>query len=471
MRDKVYQHIYIHGGRIIDIAQGIDQFGEIFISNGKIMELSRGTNSIQKYTSETILKIDATGLIITPGFIDIHCHLRDPGYENKENIITGTKAAAAGGFTTICCMPNTNPPLDNWLIIKQLIDKINNDAIVNVLPVACITKRRKGHELTEMAELANAGAIAFSDDGDGVANSKLMRNALELSVELSLPIMEHCEDKSLSNGGAINEGWVSKKLGVTGVPAASEEVMVARNLILAQLTGGKLHISHVSTQKSVQMIRMAKERGITVTAEVTPHNLMLTQSNVLNTYPASKGTTAFSSANSDSLQTTFETLYNTNAKMYPPLRTEEDTACLVKALKDGTIDAIATDHAPHTSLDKQGDLSSAAFGITGFETTFGCLMGLVHSGSIDLVKLISKLTYEPAMIIGRTAELGVIKTGRRADITIFDPAKKWIVNSAQFYSKGKNTPFDGFTCKGKVIVTIVNGDIAYVDTTLELNSN
>ena len=469
MKYRKHQPILISGGRIVDVAQGIDQIGDIFIENDKVVEFGKGTNSIDKSESENILNIDATGLIITPGFIDIHCHLRVPGYENKENIITGTRAAAAGGFTTICCMPNTSPPLDNRSIIEWLVEKANNEAIVNVLPVACITKGRNGQELTEMAELAKAGVIAFSDDGDGVSNSNLMRSALECSAALGLPIMEHCEDKFLSAGGTINEGWVSEKLKVTGIPAASEEVMVARDLILAHLTGSKIHISHVSTQGSVQMIRIAKEKGIMVTAEVTPHNLTLTQENVFKNRPGNEAAhTAYLTNKEQSHPNNgFDRLYNTNAKMYPPLRTEADIDCLIEALKDGTIDAIATDHAPHTLLDKEGDLCSAAFGVTGFETAFGCLMAPVHSGKIDLIKLISKLTYEPAMIIGKTKELGILRAGQSANVTIFDPNREWIVDSTQFYSKGKNTPFDKFKFKGKIMATIVNGKIAYIDTTLE----
>jgi dihydroorotase len=469
MKYKKHLPIAIYGGRIIDPAQGIDQVGDLFVKNGKIVELTNGTNSIDKFESETAIELDATGLIITPGFIDIHCHLREPGYENKESIITGTKAAAAGGYTTICCMPNTSPPLDNLSIIKWLIDKINKEAIVNVLPVACITKGREGQELTEMAELAKAGVIAFSDDGDGLSNSRLMRSALEYCSKLGLPIMEHCEDKALSAGGVINEGWVSEKLGVIGIPAAAEEVMVARDLILAQLTKSKIHISHVSTEGSVLMIRIAKEKGIRVTAEVTPHNLTLTQNEVFKYKPGTReiNTERCLSNSRQGLLTKFDSpIYNTNAKMYPPLRTEADIACLVEALKDGTIDAIATDHAPHTAMDKEGDLSSAAFGVSGFETAFGCLMGLVHTGKINLIKLISKLTYEPAMIIGKVNELGILKTGRSADITIFDPKREWIVDSNQFISKGKNTPFDKFQFKGKIMATIVNGDIAYIDNTL-----
>ncbi len=472
MNYKMNQPILIYGGRIIDAAQDIDQIGDLFVNNGKIVELSRGTIPINKYESESVLKINAKGLIITPGFIDIHCHLREPGYSNKETIITGTKAAAAGGFTTICCMPNTNPPLDNQSIIKWLINKTKREGIVNVLPVACITKGREGLELTEMAELVKTGVVAFSDDGNGVSNSKIMRNALEYSAQLGFPIMEHCEDKALSAGGSINEGLVSEKLGVIGIPAAAEEVMVARNLILAHLTGGKIHISHVSTRGSVQMIRIAKEKGIKVTAEVTPHNLTLTQNNVFKNIPDGiKASTIKSSDKEQNLLTKLDSVYNTNAKMYPPLRTDKDIECLIEALNDGTIDAIATDHAPHTLIDKNGDLYSSAFGVSGFETAFGCIMGLVHTGKIDLISLVSKLTYKPAMIIGKANELGFLKKDRSANITIFDPKQEWTVDSKLFLSKGKNTPFDGFRFKGKIMATIVNGDVAYIDNTLRPHSN
>ena len=297
-----------------------------------------------------------------------------------------------------------------------------------------------------MAELAEAGVVAFSDDGDPVASSQLMRRALEYSRDLGLPIIDHCEDKALSDNGIINEGQISAKLGLKGIPAAAEEVMVARDLILAKLTKARLHIAHVSTKGSVELIRRAKEEGISVTAEVTPHHLTLTEERIAGESPNKS--------------------FDTNAKVNPPLRTKEDVQALIKGLKDGVIDAIATDHAPHTLADKNCGLELAAFGISGFETAFGCLMSLVHQGEISLTQLISKLTCEPAKVIGRNSELGTLKTGAPANITILDPDREWIVNSRNFASKGKNTPYDGYKFKGKIMATIANGRIVYIDDSL-----
>jgi dihydroorotase len=288
--------------------------------------------------------------------------------------------------------------------------------------------------------------VAFSDDGDPVASSQLMRRALEYSRELGLPIIDHCEDKALSDNGIINEGQMSAKFGLKGIPAAAEEVMVARDLILAKLTKARLHIAHVSTKGSVELIRRAREEGISVTAEVTPHHLTLTEERIAGGSPNKP--------------------FDTNAKVNPPLRTKEDVQALIKGLKDGVIDAIATDHAPHTLADKNCGLKQAAFGISGLETAFGCLMGLVHHGEISLTQLISKLTCEPAKVIGRNGELGTLKAGAPANITIFDPDREWIVNSRNFASKGKNTPYDGYKSKGKVVATIVNGRMVYIDDSL-----
>jgi dihydroorotase len=351
--------------------------------------------------------------------------------------------------------------------VKQ---KANEDGFVNVLPIGCITKGRKGEEVCEMAELAEAGVIAFSDDGNPVASSQVMRRAMDYGRELGLPIIDHCEDKALSNGGIINEGRVSAKLGLKGIPAAAEETMVARDLALAKLTGAKLHIAHVSTRGSVELIRHAKERGISVTAEVTPHHLTLTEERIMGReYDLSLQET-FSLCHCEERKRRSNlksSACDTNAKVNPPLRTREDIECLIKGLKDGALDAIATDHAPHTLADKNCEFGLAAFGISGFETAFGCLMSLVHKGEISLVTLISKLTYEPARIISKDGELGILKVGAPANITIFDPNREWIVDSRSFVSKGKNTPFDGCQFKGKVMATIVNGEIVYMDDSLK----
>jgi dihydroorotase len=440
--------LLIRGGHIIDPSQGIDQVGDLLIAEGKIMQLG-GAVTLSPSFSVILSKaknLDAAGLVVCPGFIDLHCHLREPGFEDKETIATGTKAAAIGGFTTVCCMANTNPPLDSPSAVARVKRKASKDSLVAVLPIGCITKYRKGEELTDMAGLAEAGVVAFSDDGDPVASSQLMRRAMEYSRDLSLPIIDHCEDTALSNNGIINEGQISAKLGLKGIPAASEEVMVARDLILAKLIKARLHIAHVSTRGSVELIRRAREEGVSVTAEVTPHHLTLTEERIAGESP--------------------DKPFDTNAKVNPPLRTTEDVQALIKGLNDGVINAIATDHAPHTLADKNCGLELAAFGISGLETALGCLMSLVHQGKISPAQLISKLTCEPAKVIGRNGELGTLKVGAPANITILDLNREWIVNSHNFASKGKNTPYDGYKFKGKIMATIASGRIVYIDVSL-----
>ncbi len=440
--------LLISGVRIVDPGQGIDQIGDLLVEEGKILQigsaLALGERSERSEPKRK--NLDASGLVLCPGFIDLHCHLREPGSEDKETIATGTKAAAAGGFAAVCCMPNTDPPMDTPDAVSWIKSKASRAGTVTVFPIGCITKRRKGEELADMAGLAEAGVVAFSDDGDPVASSQLMRRAMEHSRDLGLPIIDHCEDKALSGNGIMNEGQTSARLGLKGIPAAAEEAMVARDLILAKLTGARLHIAHVSTKGSVELIRRAEEEGVSVTAEVTPHHLTLTEEKIAG---ASSGKS-----------------FDANAKVNPPLRTREDVQALVKGLKDGVIDAIATDHAPHTMADKDCGLELAAFGISGFETTFGCLMSLVHNGEVSLTQLISKLTCEPAEVIGKTDELGTLKIGAPANITIFDPGREWIVNSHSFASRGKNTPYDGYQFTGKVVATVANGRMVYMDDSL-----
>jgi dihydroorotase len=435
--------LLIRGGHIIDPSQGIDQAGDLLIAEGKIVQIG-GTVTLSKAKQSQV--VDATGLVVCPGFVDLHCHLREPGFEDKETIATGTKAAVLGGFTTVCCMANTEPPLDNAAVVDWVKRKASKDSLVAVLPIGCITKGRKGKELTDMAELAEAGVVAFSDDGNPVASSQLMRRAMECSHDLGLPIIDHCEDKTLSDNGIINEGQISAKLRLKGIPAAAEEVMVARDLTLSKLTEARLHIAHISTRGSVELVRRAKEEGRAVTAEVTPHHLTLTEERIGGGFPNKP--------------------FDTNAKVNPPLRTKEDVQALIKGLKDGVIDVIATDHAPHTLADKNCGLERAAFGISGLETALGCLMSLVHKGEINLTQLISKLTCEPAKVIGGNGELGTLKIGAPANITILDPDREWIVDSRNFASKGKNTPYDGYQFKGKVMATIANGKIVYIDDSL-----
>jgi dihydroorotase len=429
--------LLIHNGRIIDPSQGIDETGSLLIGDGKISWLSKGEATPPQPDYDIL---NAEGLIICPGFIDLHCHLRQPGFEEKETIATGTKAAARGGFTTICCMPNTNPPLDSQAAIDYIKATAATGGVVRVLPIGCISKRRQGEELAEMGELASAGVIAYSDDGQPVRSSRLMRQALDYSRAFGLPIIDHCEDTSLAEGGFMNEGVIATRLGLRGIPAAAEEVIVARDLALAQLTGARLHIAHVSTQGSVELIRHAREKGVKVTAEVTPHHLTLTEERVLG--------------------------YDTNAKVNPPLRTRQDIQALIQGLKDNTIDIIATDHAPHTEVDKLCEFALAPFGVSGLETALGSLMSLVHDGQLSLATLIGKLTLEPARIIGNN--LGTLAIGAPADVTLFDPDISWVVDTEAFASKGKNTPLAGSVLKGKVMATIFGGKLVHKDDSLKL---
>ena len=426
--------LLILDGRIIDPSQGIDEVGSLLIRGGKISW--RGYAPPQ----EDCDVLHAEGLIVCPGFIDLHCHLRQPGYEEKETIESGSQAAARGGFTTICCMPNTNPPLDNPAAIDYVKKEAAEKGVVRVLPIGCISKGRKGEELVDMKELAAAGVIGYSDDGSPVKSTRLMRQALDSSRDLGLPIINHCEEPSLSESGQMNEGALAIKLKLPGIPAAAEEIMVARDLALAQLTGGHLHIAHVSTAGSVDLIRHAKERGVNVTAEVTPHHLTLTDKEV-------KG-------------------YNTNAKVSPPLRTKVDNLVLIQGLKEKVIDIIATDHAPHAEADKKCDFARAAFGISVFETALGSLLGLVHEERLSLTSLIARLTVEPAKLI-KDDNLGTLKIGAPADITIFDLYKEWIVDPKTFASKGKNTPLAGSALRGKIMATIYSGKIVYKDDSIK----
>ncbi|MEE8619060.1 MAG: dihydroorotase [Dehalococcoidales bacterium] len=435
--------LLIQGGHIIDPSQGIDEIGNLLITEGGISWLGEGEITLPQPDYDVLR---AEGLIVCPGFIDLHCHLRQPGFEEKETIATGTQAAARGGFTTICCMPNTNPPLDNTVVIDYIKLKATLEGVVRVLPIGCISKGREGREIAPMCELASAEVIAFSDDGEPAVDSRLMRQALDYSRVIGLPIIDHCEDTVLTEGGQMNEGIISTKLGLRGIPAAAEEIIVARDLALAQLTGGRLHIAHVTTEGSVDLIRRAKKKGIRVTAEVTPHHLILTEEKVVG--------------------------YDTNTKVNPPLRTEWDIQALIQGLKENVIDIIATDHAPHTEADKLCEFTLAPFGISGFETALGSLMSLVHDGQLTLPTLISKLTCEPAKIIGnKYGKLGTLASGASADITLFDPDTNWVVDTRGFASKGKNTPLDGSLLKGKVMATISQGKLVYKDDSIAVKES
>lgn len=425
--------LLIKNGRIIDPAQGIDDIRNLLITEGKVAWLGDGTTNLPSSSYEIY---DAENLIVCPGFIDLHCHLREPGYEQKETIATGSRAAAKGGFTTICCMPNTKPPLDNAEILGYVKSIAAKDSPVRVLPIGCITLGRKGETATDMVAMAKAGAVAFSDDGDTVTDVTVLARAFENSLIINLPVIEHCENNVMSAGGQINEGEIARRLKLKGIPAEAEASIVKRDVELARTTGGKLHIAHVSTAESVAIIRRAKAEGINVTAEVTPHHLTLTEIMALG--------------------------YNTNAKVNPPLATKKDSNALMEGLKDGTIDAIATDHAPHSKIDKDCDFTKAAFGISGFETALGSLMNLVHNGQLSLNLVIEKLTTGPVKVLGNTFKnIGSLAVGNPAELTIFNPELSWVVDTDKFVSKGKNTPLAGATLKGRVVLTIYGGDIVY----------
>lgn len=441
--------LLIKNARIIDPASGTDKIGDILIEGGIIKQLG------VDITAPALQTVDATGLIACPGFIDLHCHLRQPGNENKETIASGSAAASRGGFTTICCMPNTIPPLDNAALINYVLNIAAIEAPnITILPIGCITKKRAGAELTEMDEMAEAGCIGFSDDGASVANARLASLAMENALNLGLPLIEHCEDAELARNGLMNDGWVASRLGLTGIPAAAEESIVSRDISLAEMTGAKLHLTHISTRGSVELIRHAKKKGLTVTADVTPHHLTLTEERVVSGRMGSNVSLA----------------YDTDAKVNPPLRTMDDIDALIAGIDDGTIDAIATDHAPHADEDKLCEFQFAAFGISGFETAFGVLMTLVNSQRLNLNTLIAHLTMHPARIINfKNGVIGAIKVSGRADVTLLDINREWTVNKETMLSKGKNTPYAGQTLKGQVVATIHRGAIAYKDDSVRIS--
>jgi dihydroorotase len=433
----------------MDPANSQDEISDILIEGGVIQQSGRNL------TASGVAVFDATGLIACPGFIDLHCHLREPGFEDKETIASGASAAAHGGFTTICCMPNTQPPLDSASAIDYVNKIAARDAArVTVLPVGCITRGRAGQEITEMIELAEAGCIGFSDDGSPVSSARVMSIAMENAAGLGLPVIDHCEDLELSRGGHINDGWVAARLGLKGIPAAAEESIVARDIALAEMTGVRLHVTHLSTQGSVALIRNAKLKGLKVTADVTPHHLTLTEERVIN----------------NPVKTDTLLAYDTNAKVNPPLRTAADIQALIQGLNDGTIDAIATDHAPHTREDKLCEFETAAAGISGFETAFGVLMTLVNTGEISLNTLIAHLTAGPARILNnRRGISGTLKPSARADIVLLDINREWLVDVRDMLSCGKNTPFDGYTLKGMVVATIHGGEVAYIHQSVRIS--
>lgn len=422
--------VLIKGGHLIDPANRIDEPMDLLLQNGKVAKVGKAL----KAGEETRL-IDAKGKVVTPGFIDLHVHLRTPGQEQKETILTGSQAAVRGGFTTLCAMANTMPPVDTAAVVEYVKVESRKVDLVHILPYAAVTRGLSGEVLTEMGELKEAGVYGFSDDGKPIMNAGLMRRALEYTRLTQLPIIAHCEEESLS-GGVVHEGATAARLGLAGIPTEAETVMIARDLLLAEATGGRLHIAHVSTAAGVELIRAAKAKGVRVTAEVTPHHLSLTE---------------------EALHT-----YDPRFKMNPPLRSDPDLRALRHGVLDGTLDAIATDHAPHAQAEKEMELALAPFGVVGLETALGVLLTeLVHRKILELPDLIAALTCRPAQVLGIQA--GRLGEGDLADVTIFDPVRDWTVEATSFASKGGNCPFLGWRLKGQVTDLLVAGKHLFKD--------
>ena len=419
--------ILIKGGHVIDPGR-FNGVADVLILNGKISAVGRNVAAPAEATV-----IQAVGRLVVPGFVDLHVHFREPGFEYKETIESGTAAAVAGGFTSVCAMPNTNPVNDNQSITEFMLDRARAAGNAHLHPIGAITKGSQGKELAEIGDLRRAGCVAISDDGKPVMNSLVMRRAMEYARAFDVPVVDHCEDLHLSEGGCMNEGLLSTELGLPGIPAAAEDVMVARNVSLAELTGARLHLAHISTAGSVRMVRDAKARGLKVTAEACPHHFTLTEE-------VTRG-------------------YNTHAKMNPPLRTWQDVQAIKEGLRDGTIDVIATDHAPHATQEKQQEFTEAPFGIVGLETALPLTLALVEEGVLTLESAVEKLATAPARAFSLDA--GTLAIGAQADVTIFDPHSPWEVDPARFRSKSRNTPFAGWKVKGRVTTTLVSGRVVF----------
>jgi len=433
--------LLLKGGRIIDPSQNLDAQMDLLIERGKITKIGKNIhkpdNASRKQLSEEISILDLKGKVVAPGLVDMHTHLREPGFEYRETIQTGSNAAAAGGFTSVACMPNTSPVNDTRSVTEYIKRKAAACDLVNVYPIASISMGSEGTVMTEFRDLKDAGAVAFSDDGKPVTDSSLMRRALEYAFSLDMPIISHCEDTYLSAGGSMNEGFVSTELGLQGIPNIAEDTIIARDIIIADYTGTTLHIAHVSTAGAVRLIRDAKDRGIKVTAETAPHYFTLTDEALRE--------------------------FDTCAKVNPPLRTIKDVTAIREGLNDGTIDAIASDHAPHAMTDKEVEFEFAASGITGLETSLALGLRLVDDGIMTLSQLFFKMSTNPARILN--IPKGTLKIGADADITVIDLDKHWTVDRNGLRSKGKNTPFDGWNMKGKAIMTIMGGEIKFQEPT------
>ncbi|MGE3258205.1 MAG: dihydroorotase [Geobacter sp.] len=421
-------NLLIKGGRVIDPSQGIDDTLDVVVENGRVKEIGKGLAA--PAGAETI---DASGRYVVPGLIDMHVHLRDPGLEYKEDIVSGTRAAVAGGFTSVACMPNTKPAIDNKAIVSYIINKAKTEGFCNVFPVGTITQAMHGDRLAEMGELKEAGCVAVSDDGKPVKNSELMRRALEYANGMGILVISHAEELELVGEGVMNEGFTATELGLKGIPRVAEDIATAREIMLAEYVGAPVHIAHVSTAGSVRIIREAKARGVKVTCETAPHYFTLTDDAVRG--------------------------YNTNAKMNPPLREAADVAAIKQGLKDGTIDCIATDHAPHHLDEKDLEFNEAMNGIIGLETSLPLSLGLVREGAISLQQLVEKMSCNPSKILG--VDRGTLKAGSVADITVIDPDQAWTVEADQLDSKSKNSPWLGEPMTGAAAVTVVAGKVVF----------
>jgi len=423
----------IRGGRVLDPARGIDRVQDLWIADGRIAGLGEDAPAdVRSHPQVEVIPVQ--GAVICPGLVDIHVHLREPGQEERETIETGTRAAARGGFTTVACMPNTAPPLDDRPRIEYVVRRARESGHARVFPIAAVTRGQMGETLTEIEDLIEAGAVAVSDDGKPVRNAEIMRRALELTGRLGVPVIQHAEDPDLKGDGVMHEGWTSTRLGMRGIPDVAESVMVARDALLAELTNGHVHVAHVSAARSTEIIRRAKARGIRMTAETAPHYLLLTDEAVQG--------------------------YDPRAKMNPPLRSARDRDALIEAVVDGTIDCLATDHAPHTEIEKDSDFDSAPFGIVGLETALGLYVkALVEPKHLSLSELILRLTVNPCKILGLPG--GTFEPGSPADVTVFGPSRRWTVRASEFASMGRNTPFEGWELPGQVLLTMVGGRVTY----------
>jgi len=417
------------GGRVVDPAQNIDREADVLIEDGRIVGIVAPGERVGEAE-----QIDVNGKVVVPGLIDIHVHLREPGFEYKEDLESGTKAAAAGGFTRVCCMPNTHPAIDTAAVVRQILERTAQVGSARVHPIGAATRAMEGDQLTEMAELQAAGAVAISDDAFPLQHADTMRHVMEYCKMLNLPLMTHNEDKRLTEKGAMNEGYISTMLGIPGIPRVAEDIAVARNIMLAKLTGCRLHLLHISTAGTVELLRRAKADGILVTGEACPHHWALTDEAVVG--------------------------YRTDAKMNPPLRTEEDCEAIRQGLKDGTIDAISTDHAPHAEYEKEVEFDYAPFGILGLETSFPLVYTtLVQTGILTLSEAIAKMTSEAARVMGWTDGVGTLKPGAEADITVLDLDMTWKIDRNAVQSKSRNTPFHGREVQGKALFTLLGGRV------------